>query len=119
MQALADELKKIVATFWGFVVVYLLVALPTYILPLYGSNSLFSYVMSGISFYFWVHFFCLLALIFLAKLRGKIVGKNYLVVFAQLALVFDLVPFLNFIPFAATCMHFLVIVNAGQKAEIS
>ncbi len=117
MEKMLGKLKKKIETFWGFVAIYVLIAFPTYILPVYGSNSLISYMMSGVNFYFWLHLFVLLVLIFLAKIRGEIVGKNYLSVFAQLALVFDLVPFLNFIPLAATSMHILVILNAMKKSE--
>ncbi len=119
MERTLRKLKEYPQSFWGFVAMYALLAFPTYILPIYGSNSLISYMMFGTSFHFWLHLCILLLLIFLAKVRGKIIGKNYLVVFAQLALVFDLVPFLNFIPFAATSMHFLVIVNAMGKSETS
>ncbi len=112
-----ETLKKTVESFWGFAAIYLLVALPTYILPLYGSNSLLAYMMSGNGLSFWFHLLCLVVLIFLAKRRGRVVGKSLLVVFAQLAFVFDLVVFLNFVPFAATCMHILVIVNAKGKME--
>jgi len=117
MHRLPRALEKTVDTFWGFSLIYLLVALPTYILPLYGSNSLLAYMMGGNGFSFWLHLLALVVLIFLCRWRGKLIGKNYLVVFSQLALVFDLVPFLNFIPFAATCMHILAIVNASGKAK--
>ncbi len=111
------SIKQILSTSRGFILLYLLFVAPTYILPIYGSNSVFSYMMSGTNFYFWLHLFSLLILIVLAKIRGEMIGKGYLIVFAQFALFFDLVPFVNFLPLAPSIMHCFVIVNGMGKSS--
>ena len=111
------KIKQIVSTSHGFISLYLLFVIPTYILPIYGSNSVFSYMMSGTNFYFWLHLLILLILIVLAKIRGDFLGKSYLIVFAQFALFFDLVPFVNFLPLAPSIMHCFVIVNGLGRSS--
>ena len=51
---------------------------------------------------------CLALLVLIAILRGRRIGKPWLVIFPVIALVFDLL--LVFIPFVPTVMHILALV---------
>ena len=96
--------------------------LPTYVLPYFGSNSMAAHLVttaasaavgrSGQAFLlpFYLHLLCPLALCALAYLRGTRVNRTWLLVFPFLALVFDLVPVLTWIPLVPTAMHLLTII---------
>lgn len=99
----------------GFFILYLLLMFPTYVLPWLGSTSSVlnaAGVASGVGMnpLWFVHLFSLLCLVGLGWLRGIAASKAWLVVFPTLALVFDLFPFLNWIPFVPTVMHILALV---------
>jgi len=51
----------------------------------------------------------MLILCLVARVRGICIGKNWLVIFPALAIVFDFVPGLNSIPLIPTIMHLLAI----------
>lgn len=123
---------------WLYLAAYLLLLIPTYILPYLGSNSSLINAVStavgmGISPLWWAHAWFLTMLIILAWWRGKWNGKGYLAVFPVLACAFDLVPVLNLIPLVPTVLHIVAMVlgvigekvthekavNAGRKAAIA
>jgi len=98
-----------------YFILYVLLMIPTYILPYFGSNSAVFGVASvaagrGVYPLFFVHFAFLAALVGLAWIRGARVGREWLAVFPGLALVFDLAPGLNWIPMIPTTMHLLAII---------
>jgi hypothetical protein len=104
-------MQKILGNAVAFVILYIVFMIPTYLLPYFGSNS--SIVNLAILWknpFFWLHLITLLVLVLLAWFRGKCIGKKWLIIFPILALVFDLVPLLNFIPLIPTVMHLLAII---------
>ena len=113
----------------AFVLLYIVLMLPTYFLPYLGSNSA---VWQGsaaaaneaiLHWPLWIHLFCLLALMLVAWIRGKSIGKRWLVIFPILAALFDMIPGINLIPLVPTVMHLLAIilgvVGASQTAIVS
>ncbi len=59
---------------------------------------------------FYLHLIFLAGLIALSYLRGREIGKGWLVIFPVLAAVFDMAPMLNLIPLVPTVMHVLAII---------
>lgn len=99
----------------AFVVAYLLLMVPTYILPYFGSNSSLVNAVSaavgwGFTIPWFLHAWCLAMLAVLAWVRGRWIHKAYLPVFAILAAVFDMTPGLSMVPLIPTVMHILAIV---------
>lgn len=97
--------------------------IPTHVLPYMGSNShvtrgaanavASAYGGDGSIFFsllFYLHLIFLAGLIALAYLRGREIGKTWLVIFPVLAAVFDMAPVLNLIPLVPTAMHVLAII---------
>jgi len=108
-------MKKILGNGVVFIILYLLCMFPTYILPWLGSNSAVlnaagTAAEAGVSPAFWLHLAALLALVALTWIRGSLIGKTWLLIFPFLALVFDLTPFLNWIPLVPTVMHLLAMI---------
>lgn len=109
----------------AFVVAYLLLMLPTYILPYLGSNSsLLNTISVGAGFGFppqwWAHVWSLVMLAMITWVRGHWIGKNHLPIFAVLAGAFDMLPFLSMIPLAPTVLHVVALVvgsNSGAADE--
>lgn len=98
-----------------YVIGYLLLMIPTYVLPYFGSNSLIANGLGaalgrGPMPQWWLHAWALVMLVLLGHLRGKLVGKRYLIVFPLVAAVFDMVPGLSIIPMVPTVMHALAII---------
>ncbi len=98
-----------------FVILYIIFMLPSYFLPFIGSNSITmnaatSAIGIGMSPQFLVHLASLLLLCTLGLLRGRYVDKQWIVIFPALALVFDLMPGLSFVPFVPTVMHLIVMI---------
>lgn len=98
-----------------FIVAYLALMLPTYILPYFGSNSLIINLMGaaltqGMTPQWWAHLWFLAMLAVVAHVRGKWVGKPYLLALPGVALVFDLTPVLSAIPLVPTLLHVLTLV---------
>ena len=88
---------------------------PTYILPYLGSNSTLINLVSaaiqrGMSPQWWLHAWCLVMLAVVASIRGKLIGKPYLLAFPVIALIFDLTPVLSSVPLVPTIMHVLALV---------
>jgi hypothetical protein len=98
-----------------FVILYLLIMLPTYFLPYLGSNSTVlntagAAAGAGLNPLFWLHLLCLAALVAIGLSRGIVIERAWVVIFPILALVFDLTPGLSFIPLVPTVMHLLMII---------
>lgn len=97
-----------------FALLYILCMIPTYILPYFGSNSTGLNVIAGAAGVFspmlLLHLGFLVALVIGSWFRGCLVHKRWLIIFPLLAMVFDLVPILNSIPFVPTIMHLLAII---------
>ncbi|NGP88587.1 hypothetical protein [Fodinibius halophilus] len=104
-------MKKIIAEKTGFILGYMLLMIPTYILPYFGSNSvLMGSATSGLNPGFWVHLLCLAGLIYIAKQRTINLNKDYLYIFPVIATFFDLTPVLSSIPLVPTVMHILTLI---------
>lgn len=108
-------MTRIFSSTVGFLVSYLVLMIPTYLLPYFGSNSS---IINGMAALFgrgptpqwWMHFWCLVMLVLVAHVRGQLVQKTFLLAFPILALVFDLTPGLSAIPLVPTVMHLLCII---------
>lgn len=109
-----------------FVLGYVTLMIPTYVLPWLGSNSaVFNAagvaVGHGLTPQWWAHAWCLVMLILMTWLRGSLINKKYLPVFPFLATVFDLTPGLSMIPFIPTVLHLAAIilgVRVGDQQPI-
>lgn len=108
-------MMKFAANPLGFIVVYLILMLPTYLLPWLSVQSelMTGYAVAERLAQAW----CLGMLVILGWVRGKMTGKTHLPVFPLLAGVFDLVPLLNLIPFVPTVMHLIAMVMGAQQSE--
>ncbi|WP_426957034.1 hypothetical protein [Muricoccus radiodurans] len=94
-----------------YAMLYLLLLIPTYLLPWFGSNSFVVFLATfGTNGLFWVHLLALLAICWLARERGRMTGQGWLVVLPVLALCFDMIPGLNLIPLVPTVLHGLAIL---------
>jgi hypothetical protein len=107
----------------AFVVAYLVLMVPTYILPYSGSNST---LVNGTSIalgmgptpQWWAHVWFLIMLMVLAWLRSGTIGKAFLPVFPVLAAAFDMTPGLSAIPLIPTFLHLGgIIMGTMAKAE--
>lgn len=106
-----------------YVIGYLLLMAPTYVLPYFGSNSLIANGLGatlghGPMPQWWLHAWALVMLVLLGHMRGKLVGRRYLMVFPLVAAVFDMVPGLSAIPLVPTVMHFLAIILGAIKPVV-
>lgn len=100
---------------WLYIAAYLLLLIPTYILPYFGSNSSLVNVVStatgmGMTPLWWLHAWCLVMLVILGWWRGRWTARAYLPVFPFLAGAFDLIPILNLVPLVPTVMHLIGMV---------
>lgn len=110
-----------------FVVGYVLLMIPTYVLPWLGSNSAVlnavgATIGHGMTPQWWAHAWCLVMLILMTWGRGDFIGKKYLPVFPFLAAVFDLTPGLSMIPLIPTALHLAAIilgVKVGEQQPVS
>jgi hypothetical protein len=98
-----------------FASAYLALMIPTYVLPYFGSNSaivngLGAGLGRGLTPMWWLHAWFLVMLVVIASLRGKGIGKRYLLLFPALATAFDLVPLMNMVPLVPTVMHLAAII---------
>ncbi|MEQ5787561.1 hypothetical protein J3454_06610 [Erythrobacter sp. NFXS35] len=125
-----EELRKILASGPSFVGLYLLLMVPTYILPYLGSNSLVANAtlaaadaassdVSGLNLLLFVHLACLGGLVLLAWLRGSLVAKTWIVALPIIAAVFDIVPGLSMIPLVPTALHITAIVVGVSGTPIA
>lgn len=114
-------MARILTSTVGFLASYLVLMIPTYLLPYAGSNSS---IVNGVTALmgrgptpmWWTHFWCLFMLVLIGQVRGRLVGKPYLLVFPIVALVFDLTPGLSAIPLVPTLMHLLCLILGAMGA---
>lgn len=104
-----------------YVVAYLALMAPTYILPYFGSNSTLANAFStalgmGPMPQWWAHAWCLIMLVLLCWLRGNAIGKGFLPAFPVLAGAFDMIPGLSMIPLVPTLLHTVGIVLGVKDA---
>lgn len=107
--------KGILANGVVFVLVYLILAVPTYVLPYFGSNSSILNVLGaatglGALPQFWFHLIALYLLIVVAWIRGGLIGKQWISIFPAFAAIFDMVPGFSAIPLLPTIFHVLAVV---------
>lgn len=104
-----------------FVITYVILMIPTYILPYFGSNSAIVNAAAAAaeqtSLQFILHLLFLIGLVVITWFRGKYVGQQWLVVIPFIALVFDLMPGLSVIPLVPTVMHILVIILGARATK--
>ncbi len=106
-----------------FVVAYLLLMVPTYLLPWLGLRLELlgflggGYATRGPAPTWWAQAWCLAMLTTLAWARGKTIGKPHLAIFPFLAAMFDLVPGLKLIPLVPTVMHLLAMIIGVQSGS--
>ena len=98
-----------------FVTIYLVLMLPTYALPFFGSNSAvlsgsYSGATNEISPATILHVVTWLLIIALTGVRGKIIGKLWIVVLPVIGTVFDFMPVLSSIPLVITVLHIVTII---------
>lgn len=114
-----------------YVLLYLVLLVPTYVLPYAGSNAYVT-IISGLEVIqetglspdevagmfgvaagaFLTHLSCLLALFLLVL---AMVPGRWLAVLPVIAATFDMVPFLNWIPLVPTTMHLLALVLGAKS----
>lgn len=103
----------------AYVVAYLVLMVPTYILPYAGSNSAlvngFSTAMGmGPTPQWWAHAWCLVMLVVLGWLRGNTIGKAFLPALPAVAALFDMTPGLSMVPLIPTLLHLAAIFFGAQ-----
>lgn len=104
-----------------YVVAYLALMVPTYILPYFGSNSTLINAFSAAAGMgpipqWWAHVWFLTMLALLGWLRGAVIGKAFLPLFPALAGVFDIVPGLSAIPLVPTLLHVAGIILGASNS---
>ena len=121
IKASSEKLAGFSMTSTKFLVLYLLFMVPTYFVRYAAIAAVFKQAEKhssagsiGIVANFLLFVF-LLALCFIAYLRGKVVEKKHLVAFPTVALVFDLL--LPFIPLVPTVMHTITLVVGLPEAK--
>lgn len=116
-------MKKLLQSSGAFIGIYIVLMIPTYILPYFGSNSVIANGAGAIvdaasggktSMFthipFLLHALFLVALCVVSFIRGSLISKKWLLVFPLVALICDLTPGLSAIPFIPSILHILAIV---------
>jgi len=116
-----EKVLKFVANSVMFAIGYVILMMPTYILPYMGSNSLLinaagSAASGGMYPLFLIHLGCLAGLIVLAWARGTLNGKKWLVALPIAASLFDMIPGLSLIPMVPTVFHVTTVI-LGVKED--
>lgn len=106
---------KILQKSAAYVVLYILLMVPTYILPYFGSNSLLLNTVGmvfgfGPSPQWWAHVWFIVALVVMSWCRSEYCTHRWLPIFPVLAGVFDMTPVLNQIPLIPTIMNLFGII---------
>lgn len=125
-----DVIKKYVASGPSFVILYLVLVFPTYVLAYFGSNSVVVNAGlaavdaaagggNGLNILLFAHLVCLGGLVLISWLRGPVVDKGWLVIFPVLASVFEMVPGLNWIPLIPTGMHLAAIIVGVSSRPVT
>jgi hypothetical protein len=104
----------------SFFVAYVILAIPTYVLPYFGSNSTLlntTGVALGVGALpqYWLHLTFLYALAALAWLRGGLIGRSWLPVLPVLAGIFDMTPGLNWFPLIPSGFHVATLIIGVTK----
>lgn len=107
-----------------FVLIYLTVIGPTYVLPYFGSNSGIlnlagEAVGVGALPQFWMHVTALYLAVIVAWFRGIYVGKSWVAIFPFLAALFDMLPGFNWVFLIPTVFHVITLVMGvrGENVE--
>ena len=113
----------------SFLIAYLFFMLPTYVLPYFGSNSMFAHGMArsshslagagmsaALGVFTVLHVLALVVLVLLARSRGRANGKSLLIAFPIVAAAFDMLPLLSMVPLVPTVLHVIVLVLGMHKA---
>lgn len=112
---------KLFSSSFAFVISYILLMIPTYVLPYFGSNSSIANSIShsaGLGFLpqWWIHVWFLSTLVLISWIRGKWTDKSSIPAFSIAAGLFDILPLLNFIPLIPTIFHLIAIfIGANNK----
>ena len=104
-----------------FIGLYIVFMIPTYYLPKMGSTG--NYEVSTINGteslfvpeYAFLHFIIMLILVIIVFYRAKFINKKWLISLPIIALIFDVVPVFNMIPFITTIMHVLTLALGANK----
>lgn len=116
-------MKKLLINSTAYVLIYLVLMIPTYVLPYFGSNSVIANGAGALvdtasggttaiftHLPFLLHAAFLIALCITAFIRGGIISKKWILVFPLIALICDLTPGLSSIPFLPSLLHILAIL---------
>ena len=108
---------KILGNAAVFIICYIVLMIPTYVLPYFGSNSTMFNSLGAASNLgpkvhtaLFIHMAFLAGLVLVAWFRGALIGKKWLVSFPVIAALFDLLPVLSVIPFVSTVFHLLTLI---------
>lgn len=120
-----SSFAKVLGNVGMFVFLYIILMIPTYVLPYFGSNSTILNTAgqatgTGMLPVFWFHLGALIALMVITFFRGSLVNKMWLIIFPILAAIFDMAPTLSVIPLVPTVMHLCAIIIgvSSQRASI-
>ena len=105
-----------------FFIMYVVSAIPTYILPYFGSNSaLVNSIGAAIGYgftpQFWLHLISLYILVIIAWFRGALIGRSWLASLPAIAGIFDLMPGMNWLPLAPTLFHVATLRRADERGQ--
>lgn len=107
----------------GFILFYLVLMIPTYLLPYGGSNSFLGQsaaatqntaAAADVQQLFLFHVGALLVLCLLAAIRGRATHTQWIVILPMLAGIFDMVPGLSLIPLVPTFFHVLTLIFGAR-----
>ena len=101
----------------AFALIYITLMAPTYMLPWITFGTAFAGRFDVTLVFLLIHMSLLLALVVLTFLRGRNIGKEWIAIMPTLALAFDLVPFLNFVPLVPTALHCATIIIGFRGAD--
>lgn len=123
-------MKKLLANSVTYILIYIVLMIPTYVLPYFGSNSVIANGAGALvdaasggkttmftHFPFLLHAAFLIALCVTAFIRGGIISKKWILVFPLIALICDLTPGLSSIPFLPSILHLLAIILGVVGAD--
>ncbi len=106
---------KILENSLVYVILYVVIAIPTYILPFLGSNSsVVSMTNTALPGVTEVHLGALILLMVIAYFRGVHTDQKWLAVLPFLAAIFDFVPGFSLIPLIPTGLHVFAIIKGAS-----
>ena len=111
-------MNKLLTSSIVFALIYVLLMVPTYLLPYFASNSSIVNVATvGLNPAFWLHLLAFFFLVVWAWVRGQYIDKNWLFVLPILAVIFDFIPLLSSIPFIPTIFHITALIIGVVSAS--